>query len=159
MAQAPYPVLTAPPRGAMLGCGPQPGRQETSTSNPIWTCTGWGLPSRSCYHAAGALLPHRFTLTGHTFRHGLGGLLSVALAVPCGPRGYLASCPVVFGLSSAPCKRSDHAHTAEATDGTTKTRLEPSASGCIRQVYLFCSYLYKLSNSATIPLCGKAVPS
>ena len=30
---------------------------------PAWPCSGWGLPSGRVTSAAGALLPHRFTLT------------------------------------------------------------------------------------------------
>jgi len=31
---------------------------------PIWPCSRWGLPCRTCCQDRGALLPHRFTLTG-----------------------------------------------------------------------------------------------
>ena len=50
---------------------------------PIWPCSGRGLPSHPCYHARGALLPHRFTLTAAlpVARHYSGGLLSAALSV------------------------------------------------------------------------------
>jgi hypothetical protein len=56
---------------------------------PIWPCSRWGLPCRPCYQGRGALLPHRFTLTGHYgFRcSSLGGLLSVALSVGSRPPG------------------------------------------------------------------------
>jgi hypothetical protein len=56
---------------------------------PIWPCSRWGLPCRPCYQGRGALLPHRFTLTGrHSFRRSsLGGLLSVALSVGSRPPG------------------------------------------------------------------------
>ena len=30
---------------------------------PIWHCSGWGLPCRSCCQSRGGLLPHRFTIT------------------------------------------------------------------------------------------------
>jgi len=30
---------------------------------PIWSCSRWGLPCRTCCHVRGALLPHPFTLT------------------------------------------------------------------------------------------------
>jgi len=30
----------------------------------IWPCCGWGLPCRDGHPSRGALLPHRFTLTG-----------------------------------------------------------------------------------------------
>ena len=68
---------------------------------PIWSCSGWGLPCRSCYHQRGALLPHLFTLTnltpkGFSWR-----------SIFCGtfrrlapPRRYLAPCPMEPGLSS-----------------------------------------------------------
>ncbi len=56
---------------------------------PIWPCSRWGLPCRPCYQGRGALLPHRFTLTGrYSFRcSSLGGLLSVALSVGSHPPG------------------------------------------------------------------------
>jgi len=59
-------------------------QREPRPRFPIWPCSRWGLPCRSCYHERGELLPHRFTLTcpgqspepGHrrsafccTFRH------------------------------------------------------------------------------------------
>ncbi len=42
---------------------------------PIWSCSGWGLPSREGYPLRGALLPHHFTLTF------LRRYISVALAL------------------------------------------------------------------------------
>jgi len=36
---------------------------------PIWSCSGWGLPCRFCYHKRGALLPHHFTLTSLGWRY------------------------------------------------------------------------------------------
>ena len=44
--------------------------------SPMCPCSGWGLPCRPCHHGRGALLPHRFTLTGNVS----GGLFSVALS-------------------------------------------------------------------------------
>src|SRR6202789_253782 len=68
------PHLTRPTRTAM---------RKTSRAVPIWSCSRWGLPCRPCYQGRGALLPHRFTLTGCcSLRYpSLGGLLSVALSV------------------------------------------------------------------------------
>ena len=40
-----------------------------------------------CCHRRGALLPHRFTLTGHSLPGSFGGLLSVALSVGSRPPG------------------------------------------------------------------------
>ena len=62
-----------------------------------------GFAEPPCRHDAGALLPHRFTLTctGLTWGPAIGGLLSVALS--CGsPRVGLRRppCPSVSGLSS-----------------------------------------------------------
>ena len=31
-------------------------------SLPIWPCSDWGLPSRTCYQMRGELLPHLFNL-------------------------------------------------------------------------------------------------
>jgi len=49
---------------------------------PIWSCSRWGLPCRSCYHERGALLPHHFTLTAQqVFTCRTGGIFSVALSI------------------------------------------------------------------------------
>jgi len=40
-------------------CGFGPAPREA----PIWHCSGWGLPCRSCYQSRGGLLPRRFTIT------------------------------------------------------------------------------------------------
>src|SRR5690242_18437242 len=45
-------------------------------ATPVWSCFGWGLPCPRRHRRGGALLPHRFTLTGVA----AGGLLSVALS-------------------------------------------------------------------------------
>ena len=41
--------------------------RETPCVAPIRFCSRWGLPCRSCCHARGALLPHRFTLASRRF--------------------------------------------------------------------------------------------
>ena len=44
-----------------------PGGDIEKTINPpevpIWHCSWWGLPCKTCYQAPGGLLPHPFTLT------------------------------------------------------------------------------------------------
>ena len=40
---------------------------------PIWLCSRWGLPCRSCCQERGALLPHLFTLASRTRRFVLCG--------------------------------------------------------------------------------------
>lgn len=44
-----------------------PGGDIEKTINPpevpIWHCSWWGLPCKTCYQASGGLLPHPFTLT------------------------------------------------------------------------------------------------
>ena len=37
-------------------------------SLPIWPCSRWGLPCRSCYQKRGGLLPHLFTLANRSWR-------------------------------------------------------------------------------------------
>ncbi len=64
-----------------MGSSYPPGRGE---AGPIWSCSGWGLPCRWCYHQRGALLPHLFTLTDWS---PAGGLFSVALSVDSRPPG------------------------------------------------------------------------
>ena len=80
-------------------------RAEAPHAGPYLGLHRMGFAEPTGYPAAGALLPHHFNLTTRPrtcARKPFGGLLSVALSVPCGPRHYLASCPAVFGLSS-PC--------------------------------------------------------
>jgi len=55
-----------PPRATNPGNDPEtdpriPQREKPCVA-PIRSCSRWGLPCRSCCHARGALLPHRFTL-------------------------------------------------------------------------------------------------
>jgi hypothetical protein len=52
---------------------------------PIWSCSGWGLPCRSRYRERGALLPHRFTLTGRPKR--TGGLVLCCTVPGVAPAG------------------------------------------------------------------------
>jgi hypothetical protein len=105
------------PRGERIIClsgrYPEPGAlsravERAAPGFPIWPCSRWGLPCRVACASRGALLPHLFTLTPLA----RGGLFSVALSVgphhlhggappACIPlRGYAASRPVEFGLSS-----------------------------------------------------------
>ena len=60
-----------------------------SHAAPIRSCSRWGLPCRSRCRQRGALLPHRFTLTGlrAPLARGApaGGLLSVALSLGSPP--------------------------------------------------------------------------
>ena len=65
--------LEQPTRGFTVSGGIGAGR----TSPPIWPCSDWGLPCRSCYQKRGGLLPHHFTLTPLA----QGGLFSVVLSV------------------------------------------------------------------------------
>jgi len=54
-------------------------------ATPIWFCSRWGLPCRSCCQSRGALLPHPFTLARQLRRAAVGGLLSVALSLGSPP--------------------------------------------------------------------------
>ncbi len=72
---------------------------------PIRSCSGRGLPCRSCRQARGGLLPHPFTLTAASFdklRMSRGGLLSVALSLGS-RRAAISRRPVSLepGLSSS----------------------------------------------------------
>ena len=70
-------------RRAVTSTLKQPTRKqrEPRPCFPIWPCSGWGLPCRSCYHARGELLPRRFTLACRRRSGDIGGLISVALSV------------------------------------------------------------------------------
>ena len=83
-----------------------PGGDIEKTINPpevpIWHCSWWGLPCKTCYQAPGGLLPHPFTLT----RARTGGLLSVALSVGLPRPGVTRHRRFVeSGLSSNPKAR------------------------------------------------------
>ncbi len=67
---------------------------------PIWSCSGRGLPCRSCCHLRGGLLPHLFTLTCATEVAIGGSALCCTFHRLAPPRRYLASCPAEPGLSS-----------------------------------------------------------
>ena len=45
----------------------QPGARAEAAHGgpPIWHCSRWGLPCRSCYQSRGGLLLHRFTCAPH----------------------------------------------------------------------------------------------
>ncbi len=60
-------------------------------AEPIWSCSGWGLPCPRRHRRGGELLPRRFTLAQMSLRWlelpchlflTVGGLFSVALSVP-----------------------------------------------------------------------------
>src|SRR4051812_49284516 len=60
----------------LLGTWVRRGPRRRLPAGSIWSCSGWGLPCPPRHRGGGALLPHRFTLTGVA----AGGLLSVALS-------------------------------------------------------------------------------
>src|SRR5688572_18481504 len=78
-------------------CSVLPGNGPGAHSSPIRTCSEWGLPSRPVTRRAGALLPHRFTLTPVTR-----GGLSLWHCPSCRHAWELPStlAPVEPGLSS-----------------------------------------------------------
>ncbi len=56
------------PLPTRFSCQPGPSGAKTTPGVaphevPIWHCSRWGLPCRSCCQSRGGLLPHRFTLT------------------------------------------------------------------------------------------------
>lgn len=64
---------------------------------PIWSCSTWGFPCLYRHRHSGALLPHRFALTGPK----AGGMFSVALSVGFPRLGVTQhACPEESGLSS-----------------------------------------------------------
>jgi len=65
------------------GCGSGRSAAAFAALFPVWPCSKWGLPSSQVTLAAGALLPHLFTLTGIE----AGGMLSVALSLALRPVG------------------------------------------------------------------------
>jgi len=68
---------------------------------PIWSCTGWGLPSPDVTIATGELLPHLFTLTLNSTTQFSGRYLFCCTFPRVAPgRCWRPPCPVVLGLSS-----------------------------------------------------------
>ena len=71
--------------------GGPPSVRRSGRAEPIWSCSGWGLPCPRRRRRGGELLPHRFTLARLRLRRPelpgrlvltVGGLFSVALSVP-----------------------------------------------------------------------------
>ena len=92
---------------------------------PIWSCSGWGLPCRSCYHQRGALLPHLFTLTYPTPKDvGWRYIFCGTFRRLTPPRRYLAPCPMEPGLSSIPHRLPTPTMTTE-TGPRSPGRLPP----------------------------------
>lgn len=90
-----------PPASSNLpGSGPRrpegrngAGRAARVIRSPIWSCSAGGLPCLVRRRPSGALLPHRFTLTGRPKEPG--GLFSVALIRRvAAPRRWRACLPV-----------------------------------------------------------------
>lgn len=61
--------LKRPTRSASDGPSFRP--PEEGGAEPIWSCSGWGLPCRPCCHVRGELLPRRFTLARTCLRRPL----------------------------------------------------------------------------------------
>ena len=97
---------------------------------PIWHCSGWGLPCRSCCQSRGGLLPHRFTFT----LANKGSLFSVALSLGLPPPGITRHpCLLESGLSSEPAPRGHPAirappgYACRAAPSTEKRRARSAA--------------------------------
>ena len=115
--------------------------RATLERSSIPSCTRWGLPCDRRYRRPGELLPHPFTLTaeGRSRPRRFAFCGTVLGVTPT--RRYLASCPVVLGLSSRgtlyeprrrspePFRRSHHG----AATGRWQTRklVEPAALGSV----------------------------
>ena len=112
MSQQPVPETCSAERNA----------ERAAPRFPIWPCTRWGFPCPGGYPPGGKLLPHLFTLTPSlragrfifcgTIRRN--ALKHSARVYPRKIRGYAASRPPVFGLSSSvPCKTKAILHPSE----------------------------------------------
>ena len=55
------------PTRATIRNGSKDSSTRKALRRPYRSCSRWGLPCRSCCHARGALLPHRFTLALRRF--------------------------------------------------------------------------------------------
>ena len=92
--------LTRPTRTAM---------RKAPRTVPIWSCSRWGLPSRSCCQDRGALLPHHFNLAAANLPEKtgpVGGVISVALSLGSPPPAVNRHrFSVEPGLSSNPLLR------------------------------------------------------
>src|SRR6185295_11040290 len=96
----------------------RPDTERAAPGSPIWPCSRWGFPCLRAYARSGGLLPRLFTLTVRllpTARRFIFCGTIRDLAVTPGPRvyprpvdrGYAASRPMEFGLSSPDNVRSD----------------------------------------------------
>ena len=102
-------ILSTPQGGGTLSVATLPGadrfRSRTDRLTPLFGLAPDGVYRAACHAWRGGLLPHLFTLSANR-----GGLFSgtvrrrsfetAACMYPRQSRGYAASCPVVFGLSS-----------------------------------------------------------
>ena len=81
-------------------------RSRASPRPPIWSCSGWGLPTPPVTRGCGELLPHLFTLARTRRRAGRwrSGFCGTFRGVTP-PGRYPASCPVEPGLSSPPARQ------------------------------------------------------
>jgi len=112
------------------------GPERAAPGFPIWPCTRWGFPCRVAFASRGALLPHLFTLAptsspmsgrfNFLWHYPSGRLASPPPAcIPEGFRGYAASRPLVFGLSS-PLFLGAGDLTSFAVGATSKTGFQPA---------------------------------
>lgn len=105
------------PYASSLQPAPQQGSRNAARSGPIRNCTTRWFPCPACYHAAGGLLPHLFTLTLHARRYLSVGLMSdwVCPVVPAINRQVFRRCPDFprMGCPTRRCLAPERAYTPE----------------------------------------------
>ncbi len=127
--------------GLPAGSGEQPSNACAAAPSvrPSWPCFGWGLPSHPVTRNAGALLPHRFTLTTarvavcflwHFPASHLGLLLAITLL--CEVRTFLDSAP--GGPARAAAAQPTRPRRTTVLVASCRGQFNPRARGKSRQV-------------------------
>jgi len=103
-------------------------------ATPIWSCSRWGLPCRSCCQARGALLPHRFTLaaTGKpaeavsSLWHSPWGCPRRPLAATVGPWSPDFPLPLVVSPQSRVRRQRPSGRLADRDKGHRRPQVKPA---------------------------------
>ena len=84
---------------------PTRGSSRGPRNPPIWSCSGWGLPDAPVTRPIGELLPHHFTLTGHSAEGKFPILQRTEIIPRLSARRYVS---VALSLGSPPLGVTQH---------------------------------------------------